>query len=149
MNNHLIRRLSVSAILIIMLAALTSIIIFAFSYNNSDTSNRNENLFDFFAIITYIILGITIIAIVIISTIAIFNKALRSKHSLLIAGFTLFILIIIYLLSYPDYSDFYFNNNIGRTGSKIIGSGIISVFALLVITVLTAIFYEIKKSFKK
>lgn len=98
--------------------------------------------------ISYFLLLITVLSVIIIPlyfTIINFKKA---KQGLMGVGILAAVLLLAYLISPAEQGLFYETNNIGPTGSKIIGGGLFATYFVMLGVIVAILYAEIGKLIK-
>ena len=109
-----------------------------------------------FLLWTYLLVGIGIISILIFSVMNIYSNKKAAKSSLLVLLFVAVLLLISYLLAsdevlmFTGYEEFFKEGGIlsPNTFSRIVGTGIYSMYILFVLAFATVIYIEIASFFK-
>lgn len=105
----------------------------------------NETVINTGIIITYILLGLTVLVAIIGPVIQLFTNFKSARTTLLGIAVLVIILLIGYSLSTNEVYDKF---EVGPMASQWIGGGIIATMILIGLAILTTIFTEIAKYFK-
>jgi hypothetical protein len=107
-----------------------------------------NNLINIGLYLSYLLLIITVAAIIIIPiyfTIVNFKKA---KQGLIGIGVLALVLLLAYIISPADQGLFYEAKKIGPTASKVIGGGLFATYFIIFGIVIVILYAEISKLFK-
>ncbi len=99
-------------------------------------------------IVTYILLGFTILTLIVFPIITTISNFKNAKTGLYGIGALFLIMIAAYMVSPANQGQFYTLHKVGPTLSKIVGAGLYSTYFIFILIIILVIFSEVSKWFK-
>jgi len=108
----------------------------------------NDLLIDIMFIVTYILLGVSVIGAIVFPIINMIGDFKKAKGSLVGIGIVAVLFIISYALSGSEVLESYEKFGVTATSSRIIGASLIMMYIMSIGAIVMAIVGEVYKAFK-